>query len=101
MFDKNSGATWTISSFRRVGSSSASSQKEVRFSGGHPVHRQVNIAALVKISPGPGAEENQFPGSMPAGQLTELTIDLFHGYLLGRFPAVITVEMPTVSFLLS
>ena len=68
---------------------------------GHPVHRQVNIAALVKISPGPGAEENQFPGSMPAGQLTELTIDLFHGYLLGRFPAVIKAEMPAISFLLS
>ena len=68
---------------------------------GHPIHRQVNIAALTKISPGPGAEEDQFPGSMPAGQLAELTGDLFPGYLLGRSPAVIKAEMTAVSFLLS
>ena len=48
---------------------------------------RLNIAALTEIPPGPGTKEDQLPGSIPAGQLTELTIDLFHGYLLGRSPA--------------
>ena len=34
---------------------------------GHSVHRQVNIAALTEIPPGPGTKEDQLPGSIPAG----------------------------------
>ena len=120
IFNKNSGATWTI--YLASGAPP------------HPARRRSNFPVAFRKPPSqyrcargnpppwPRGKKDQFPGSMPAGLLAEPTIDLFHGYLLGYSPAgqqfrcegilcgrtladrsliATTYGMPIISFLLS